>query len=56
MLMAGVDAKRIAEFMGDADPGLVWTRYSHVLRGGVDDAVAVYDDYKARAAGQSAGQ
>lgn len=39
MLAAGVGARVVAEIMGHADPGLVWTRYGHVLPGAEVEAV-----------------
>jgi integrase len=48
MLAAGVGARVIAELMGHADAGLVWTRYGHVLPGADVVAVAAFDAYQER--------
>ena len=48
MLAAGVGARVVAELMGHADAGLVWTRYGHVLPGAEVEAVAAFDAYQAR--------
>jgi integrase len=50
MLAAGVGARVIAELMGHADAGLVWTRYSHLLPDAPSEAVAAFDAYQAQAA------
>lgn len=48
MLAAGVGARVVAELMGHADAGLVWTRYGHVLPGAEVEAVAAFDAYQGR--------
>jgi integrase len=46
MLAAGVGARVVAELMGHADAGLVWTRYGHVLPGAEVEAIAAFDAYQ----------
>jgi integrase len=48
MLAAGVGARVVAELMGHADAGLVWTRYGHVLPGAEVEAVGLLDAYLTR--------
>lgn len=49
MIAAGVNAKALATYMGDASVTITYDRYGHLMPGNENEAAALLDAYLERA-------